>query len=162
MLASMFEMTADWWEIVVRVALIYVFLLVLLRVAGKREIGQLGPMELLTILLISETVSPALTAEDTSVSAAMVAAGTLVALTALIAVATYASRTLERFVEGKPRVVIENGELKRDVMRGERMTDADVEAALRKQGLRSLRQVETATVETTGEVSFIKRKEKDA
>lgn len=154
---SMFEMTTDWWQIIVRVALIYVFLLVLLRVAGKREIGQLGPMELLTMLLISETVSPALTDEDTSVSAAMIASGTLVALTLLIAMATYASRRMERAVEGQPRTLVERGNVNRAVMRSERITEGELESALRKQGLRSVAQVEEATVEADGQISFIKR-----
>ena len=152
---SMFEMTADWWQVIVRVSTIYLFLLVVLRVAGKREIGQLGPLELLTMLLISETVSPALTAEDDSVTTAMIASGTLVVLTVLIAAGTYASSKLERLIEGEPRVVFENRELKADVMRGERITRSELDSALRKQGLRSLDQVEKATVEPNGELSFI-------
>lgn len=152
---SMFEMTADWWQVIVRVSTIYLFLLVVLRVAGKREIGQLGPLELLTMLLISETVSPALTAEDDSVTTAMIASGTLVVLTVLIAAGTYASSKLERLIEGEPRVVFENRELKADVMRGERITRPELDSALRKQGLRSLDQVEKATVEPNGELSFI-------
>jgi uncharacterized membrane protein YcaP (DUF421 family) len=153
----MFEMTAEWWEPIVRVTIIYVFLLVLLRLSGKREVGQLGPMELLTILLISETVSPALTAEDSSVSAAMLASGTLIVLTFLIALVTYLSRALERVIEGAPRALVEAGELKPATLRAERITDAELHASLRKQGLRSLDQVEEATVESDGQITFIKK-----
>jgi len=153
----MFEMTADWWEVVVRVAVLYAFLLVLLRISGKREIGQLGPLELLTMLLISETVSPALTAEDASVTAAMIAAGTLLVLSILVAVATYASRPVERLIEGQPRRLVSGGTLDPAARRAERITDTDIAAALRKQGLRSLSQVEEATVEANGEITLIER-----
>ncbi len=155
----MFEMTAEWWEPIVRVTIIYVFLLVLLRLSGKREVGQLGPMELLTILLISETVSPALTAEDSSVSAAMLASGTLIVLTVLIAVVTYLSRAFERVIEGAPRALVQAGQLNRATLRAERITDADLQASLRKQGLRSLDQVEEATVENDGQITYIKKEE---
>jgi uncharacterized membrane protein YcaP (DUF421 family) len=63
-------MTAEWWEIIVRVVAVYIFLMVLVRISGKRQLGQLAPMDLLTILLVSETVSPALTADDDTLTAA--------------------------------------------------------------------------------------------
>jgi uncharacterized membrane protein YcaP (DUF421 family) len=150
-------MSADWWELIVRVSLIYVFLAVLLRLSGKREIGQLGPLDLLTILLLSETVSPALTAQDDSVTAGMIASGTLVVLTVLMAAGTYGSRRFERVVDGEPRLLVVRGELLQDAARAERITDNELQAALRKQGLTSLEDVEAAYVETDGQISFIKR-----
>lgn len=155
----MFELTADWWELIVRVSLIYVFLAVLLRLSGKRELGQLGPLDLLTMLLISETVSPALTAGDDSVTAAMIASATLVVLTVALAAAMYASRFIERVVDGEPRLLVNDGQLLRKAARAERITKSELEAALRKQGLTSLDEVETAFVETDGEISFVKREQ---
>jgi uncharacterized membrane protein YcaP (DUF421 family) len=155
----MFEPTADWWEIIFRVSLLYLFLLTFLRISGKRELGQLGPMDLLTMLLIAETVSPALTAEDDSLTTAMIASGTLFILTIAMATATYFSRIVERVVEGAPRVLVRAGVLDDDVQRAERITDSELEAAMRKQGLRSLAQVDEAVVETDGQISFLKRNE---
>jgi len=104
-------------EVIVRVTVIYVFLMVLLRFSGKKEIGQLEPMDLLTMLLISETVSPALTASDDSVTVAGVASGTLIGLTVIFSHLTFRSRTMENVVQGKRAVLIKNGKVIERVLR---------------------------------------------
>lgn len=153
----MFEMTADWWEIIVRVVAVYIFLMVLVRVSGKRQLGQLAPMDLLTILLVSETVSPALTADDDSLTAGGIAAGTLFVLTFVFAVVTYRLRWFERVTEGTPSVLIRDGTLDTEVMASERITTQELETALRAHGVTSLAEVTLAMVETSGEISLIKR-----
>ena len=153
----MFEMTADWWEIVVRVIAIYVFLLALLRISGKRQLGQLAPMDLLTLLLLSETVSPALTAGDESLTGAGLAAGTLIALTVVMAILTFKLRWFERVSEGAPQVLITDGSVDTKVMAAERITVQELDTALRKNGIAKLSEVTLAVVEPSGEISFIKQ-----
>lgn len=153
----MFEMTADWWEIIFRVTAIYLFLLILVRVSGKRQLGQLAPMDLLTVLLVSETVSPALTAGDDTLTAGALAAGTLFALTVLVALLTFRSRWFERVTEGTPEVLITDGQLDPKVMAAERITMQELDTALRKNGIGALGDVTLAMVEPSGEISFIKR-----
>ena len=156
----MFQMTAEWWEIIVRVVAVYIFLMVLVRISGKRQLGQLAPMDLLTILLVSETVSPALTADDDTLTAAAFAAGTLFALTFLFAWLTYRMRWFERVTEGTPKVLITDGRLDTNVMASERITTQELGTALRAHGLTSIGDVTLAMVETSGEISFIEGEKK--
>jgi uncharacterized membrane protein YcaP (DUF421 family) len=153
----MFEFTIPWWEPVVRVALLYTFLLVMVRLTGRRQMAQLTPMDLLTMLLVAETVSPALTGGDDSVSAAAVAAGTLFALTVLMAWLTYSNRTFERLTEGVARTLAKDGNIDQRVMRGERITLQELETALRKSGLQSVTDIDSAIVEPDGQITFSPR-----
>jgi uncharacterized membrane protein YcaP (DUF421 family) len=153
----MFEMSTDWWEIIVRVVLVYVGLLVMVRLSGKRQLGQLAPMDLLTLLLVSETVSPALTGEESSVTGGMLAAGTLFVLTLVIAVLAYRLRGFEAISEGTPRVLIRDGQLFEKVMASERITVQELGTALRMNGVQTIDEVMLAMVEPSGVISFITR-----
>jgi uncharacterized membrane protein YcaP (DUF421 family) len=144
-------------EVVGRVVVIYLALLVMMRVAGKREIGSLAPMDFLAILLLSETVSPALTRQDTSLAASLTAAGTLLGLTTLVSWFSYRFRWIERLIDGPPRVVIRDGHVDDEVCRAERLTAQDLASALRKEGIVSPSDVACATVEPTGRITVIRR-----
>lgn len=145
-------------EIVVRVVCVYVGLLVLVRVAGKREVGQLGPIDLLAMLILSETVSPALTAQDETIGGALIAAATLLALGAAVGRLTWWSSRFERLVDGEPIVLIEDGHVHADAERAERITTAELAQALRKAGLDDLRDVQRAVVEVNGEITVVPKK----
>lgn len=140
-----------------RVVLIYVLLLVLLRLGGRRELAQLGPMDLITMLLLSETVSPALTGGDDSLLTGAFAASVLIGLTILVGWLTFRSRRLERLVEGEARVLIRDGVVVEETIRSQRITNENLRTALHEQGLRSIDQVKRAFVEPDGSFSFIKR-----
>jgi uncharacterized membrane protein YcaP (DUF421 family) len=142
-------------EVVGRVTVVYVFLLVIVRVAGKREIGELSPLDFLAMLLLSETVSPALTKEDTSLAVALTAAGTLIALTTLVSWLSYRFPTFERLVDGTPRIVIDDGRVDAEVCRSERISDQELESALRREGIAAPRDVQRATLEPNGRISII-------
>jgi uncharacterized membrane protein YcaP (DUF421 family) len=153
-----FDLQTPILEIVARVLLTYLGLYVLVRLSGKKEIGQLGPMDLLAMLILSETVSPALTAQDTSVVASWTAAATLLATGVCIDWWTHSSRAAERWIEGRPLVIIDRGVVRRALMGRLRITDQELEAALRAQGLESPSQVKRAVVETTGHITVVKQK----
>ena len=142
-------------EIVVRVCVIYAALLVMVRVAGKREVGQLSALDLLAMLVLSETVSPALTAQDTSLTAALVAAGTLLAATALTSRLTFHSRRAERWIEGAPAVLVKDGRIVEKTARRERVTRQELETALRNHGVEDLAEVRRAVVEPSGEITVV-------
>jgi len=148
----------DVLEVIGRVTLIYVGVFVLLRLGGKKELGSLSPMDLVTMLLLSETVSPALVGGSNSLGTGLVAATTLVALTVAIGFATFRSRRLERVVEGTARVLIRDGRLDAEVLRGERITHEQLQTALHENGLLSVSQVKRAFVEPTGDLTFIENK----
>jgi uncharacterized membrane protein YcaP (DUF421 family) len=146
-------------QIVIRVTLVYVFLMILLRFTGKKELGQLEPMDLLTMLILSETVSPALTAQDTSLTAAAVASGTLLALTVLVSHLTFRWRIMENFVQGKRAVLIRHGKVMEDVLRAERITDQQLSTALHQEGIEAVSQVKMAYVEPSGDITIIKKEQ---
>jgi uncharacterized membrane protein YcaP (DUF421 family) len=142
-------------EIVLRVCVLYVALVLMVRIAGKREIGQLAPLDLLAMLILSETVSPALTAGDDSLTGALTAAGTLLALTALIGRLGYHSRRVERFIDGLPVELVREGRLLDDAARRERVTRQELESALRRAGVERLAEVRRAVVEPNGEITVV-------
>jgi uncharacterized membrane protein YcaP (DUF421 family) len=145
-------------DTVLRVVLIYLGLLVLVRLAGKREVGQLSAMEFLSVLLISEAVSPALTANDRSLTTALVAAGSVMGLTILMNVLAYSSPRIERVLEGRADRLIDSGRVDQVVARRERITEQQLEAALRRYDVESPKQVRAAYVETNGDITVLKRR----
>jgi uncharacterized membrane protein YcaP (DUF421 family) len=145
-------------EIAGRVALMYIALLAMLRVTGRRELAELSPMELLTMLLLSETVSPALTGGDTSIVGGLVAAGTLMALTVGSRVLVFRSKVARRVIEGTPVVLISHGRVHEDVLRAERITDSELRESLHQNGLLTVKDVAYAFIEADGEITIIKKR----
>lgn len=152
---SVLEPNTPLVEIVLRVGVLYVALVLLVRLAGRREIGQLAPLDLLAMLILSETVSPALTAQDDSLPAALTAAGTLLALTAGMGRLAYHSRRVERWLEGRPVELVKEGHLLEEAARSERVTRQELDSALRRRGVETLADVRRAMVEPNGEITVI-------
>lgn len=151
----MLEPTTSLLEIVLRVVVLYGVLVVMVRIAGKREIGQLAPLDLLAMLVLSETISPALTAQDHSLPAAFTAAATLLALTAGMGRLAYHSRRVERWIDGEPVELVRDGHLIEKAARRERVTRQELDTALRKEGVETLAEVRRAVVEPNGEITVI-------
>src|ERR1700726_3708823 len=118
----MWHMSLVWWEFVLRGIIIYVFLLVLLRLTGKRQVGQLAPFDLVLLLVLSNAVQNAMNGGDNSLLGGVISAVTLVGLNYLVGLATYKSKRLEALVEGRPEVLIHNGILFTQVMERQRLT----------------------------------------
>jgi uncharacterized membrane protein YcaP (DUF421 family) len=142
-------------ETVLRVALIYILLLAGLRVLGKREFGQLAPMELIALLLIPEIVSQALIGDDYSLTNALVAISTLFVLVFLNSLLTHMSRRFESVVESTPTVLAHDGRLVHDNLHRERITPSEIYSEMRKSGLERLEQVRWAVLEGDGKISIV-------
>ena len=143
-------------DAVVRPALIYVSLLVIFRLTGKRAVGEISTFDFLLLLIISEAVSSALVAEDTTVSGALIAAATLVALDLVLTLAKQALPTLDRVLEDEPVVLYLDGKLQEERLRKERVGVDDIlEAARELHGLTSLDQVRCAVLERRGRITII-------
>src|SRR5437660_2529081 len=99
---SMWELSIPWWELTARALLVYLFLLVLLRLTGKRQVGQLAPFDLVLLLILSNAVQNAMNGGDNSYLAGVILAATLVGLNGLVGYATFRSKWLEGLVEGRP------------------------------------------------------------
>ncbi len=120
-----------WWELIVRALIIYVLLIGLLRISGKRQIGQLAPFDLVLLLVLSNAVQNAMNGGDNSVLAGIISAVSLIGFNFLAGYLTYRSKRLERLVEGQPEVIIHNGKLFEKVMARAQLTHHELNAALR-------------------------------
>lgn len=127
----MFELSLPWWELILRAAIVYGALMVMVRVAGKRTVGQFTSFDLLVVMLLSESVSNALSANDNSVFGGLILAATLVLLNVLVAVASSRSRKVENLTEGTPVLVGRDGSLFESVLKRERVGIGEVKKALR-------------------------------
>src|SRR5206468_12908342 len=101
----MWNIAVPVWELIVRGAVVYVFLLALLRVTGKRQVGQLAPFDLVLLLILSNAVQNAMNGGDNSFTAGALLAAVLVAVNGLVGYATFRSKWLEGLVEGRPKVL---------------------------------------------------------
>lgn len=153
----MFDLTLPWWELILRGGGIYLTVILLLRISGKRELGQLTPFDFVLLMLISEGASNALTAGDDSWLAAVIVITTMLLLNAGLGYMTARHARVERWMEGRPRFLIREGRVLYAALRKETISNNELMAALRQNGCFRPSQVEYAILETTGEISVKKR-----
>jgi uncharacterized membrane protein YcaP (DUF421 family) len=153
----MWNIAVPWWELVVRSVVIYAFLIVLLRLTGKRQVGQLAPFDLVLLLVLSNSVQNSINAGDNSLVGGFISASTLVGLNFLVGLATYRSKKIEVIIEGHPLVLIHNGKLIEEVMARAQLTHQELHAALRRAGCASVEEVHSAILENNGTISVVPR-----
>ena len=156
--SDMFQLGIPLVEKIVRPVAVYVFLVVGFRLAGKRELAQLNPFDLIVLLTISNTVQNAIIGEDNSVTGGLVGAATLLAVNAAVVRFVYRHERIERLIEGEPDVLIEDGQIKQDRLTAELVTMSELESAARKQGFASLAEVDKAILEPGGTITFAAKK----
>jgi uncharacterized membrane protein YcaP (DUF421 family) len=154
LLSDMFYLGLPWAEKIVRPILVYFFLVVGLRVAGKRELAQLNPFDLVVLLTLSNAVQNAIIGDDNSVTGGVIGATTLLAVNYVVVRFMYAHERLEQLVEGAPDVLIKDGKIHGENCRRELITVNELAAAAHRQGLSGLDQVDTAILESGGTISF--------
>ena len=155
---DMFVITLPILEKILRPVIVYFFLVVMLRLSGKRELVQLNPFDLVVLLTLSNTVQNAIIGDDNSVSGGLLGATSLLAINYLVVRFLYKHKDLEQIVEGKADVLIEGGKLRPEHLKKELITTAQLEAAARKQGFGSLSEVDQCILEPGGTLSFIGKK----
>ena len=143
------------WDIVLRTAVIYLVILIGLRLAGKREIGQMTVFDLVVLLLIANAVQNAMVGPDTSLAGGVLAAVVLLVLNAVVARLRLRWPRLRRLVEGSPTLLVLHGEVIADHMRREGLDQETLEAALREHGVADLSGVEMAVLEIDGSISVV-------
>jgi uncharacterized membrane protein YcaP (DUF421 family) len=144
-------------EKIVRPVVVYAFLIVGLRLAGKRELAQLNPFDLVVLLTISNTVQNAIIGDDNSITGGVIGAATLLFVNYCVIRFMYGHERLDRLIEGDVDVLIENGILKLDRLKKELITRSALESAAHKQGFESLDEIERATLEPGGTICFFRR-----
>ncbi len=155
---DMFALGLPVAEKILRPVIVYFFLVFMLRIAGKRELAQLNPFDLVVLLTISNTVQNAIIGDDNSVTGGVIGAAALFGINAIVVRFLYAHERLDQLVEGQPDVLIENGELLADRLRKELITLPELQSAAHKQGFASLDEVDRAVLEPGGTISFSARK----
>jgi uncharacterized membrane protein YcaP (DUF421 family) len=142
-------------ETVLRVTVVYLFLMVSLRTMGKRDIGQLAPYDLVILLLIPELVAQGLIREDFSLTNSIVAVSTLLSLVFVTSVISHKSHRASRAIEGVPTILVRHGFLIPETMNRERISPDELFAQLHRSGLEQMSQVKWGILETDGSISFI-------
>jgi uncharacterized membrane protein YcaP (DUF421 family) len=157
MLESMLRPEISIVEKMLRPFVVYFFLLIGLRLAGKRELAQLNAMDLVVLLTLSNTVQNAIIGPDNSLSGGLIGATTLMVVNYWVVRFLFSHERIDRIVEGQPTVLIENGKLCEDRLTHELVTHEELIVAAHKQGFASLDDVEQAVLEPGGVISFVAR-----
>jgi len=150
-----FELQSAWWELPLRAVIIYGALLAMVRVSGRRTVGQFTPFDLLVVMLLSESVSSGLSGGEESVTGGLLAAATLVALNVLVAFATSRSARLQTLMEGRPVLVGRDGKVFGEVLKKHRIPLGDLEQALREADCEQA-DMKYACLEADGKISILK------
>jgi uncharacterized membrane protein YcaP (DUF421 family) len=142
-------------EKVLRPVLVYIFLIVALRLAGKRALAQINTFDLVVLLMLSNTVQNAIIGDDNSVTGGLIGAVSLLLINYLVVRFLFRRMRLDRFLEGTPTPLIEHGKPVLKNMQRELITEPELAAAAHRQGFRSLDEVDRAILETGGSIGFI-------
>ncbi len=145
-------------EKVIRPVIIYVFLVIGLRLAGKRELAQLNPFDFVVLMTLSNAVQNGIIGDDNTVLGAMIGASSLLFVNYVVVRLLFGHEKLDRLIEGDPEVLIENGEILSDRLQSELITLPELVSAAHKQGFGSLDEVERAVLEPGGTISFVGKK----
>jgi uncharacterized membrane protein YcaP (DUF421 family) len=147
------------WHFLLRGSIVYLAVLLLLRLGGKRQVGQMGAGEFVAILLISNAVQNAMNGGDNSVTGGLILASVIIALSFVVAYASYKSETFETLLQGRPRLLIHQGRLLHQNLEKELMNLDELKTILRRQGIHRLEDVQEAVLESNGSVSIVHRSE---
>ena len=155
---DIFHLAVPWQEKAMRAVLIYAFLLIAIRVFGRRELGQLTAFDLIVLLTLSNILQNAMIGDDNSLTGGVIGAVVLLSANYGVAYATFKNRKAERVVEGVPKILIHDGNLQREAIRSELLTEQELLSAVRREGLESFDEVKLAISEPNGLISVIPKR----
>jgi uncharacterized membrane protein YcaP (DUF421 family) len=144
-------------DIVLRAAIAYVFIIFMLRIMGRRELSNLGPSDLVLLVVMGDLVQNGVTQSDQSITGIFLAVSTFALLTVAMSVLSFKSRRARTLIEGTPLILVEDGRLIAKNLRAERLRADDVAEQARGQGIESIDEIKWCLLETSGTMSFIKK-----
>jgi uncharacterized membrane protein YcaP (DUF421 family) len=144
-------------DIVLRAAFVFFFLFVLMRAIGRRELSSLEPFDLIVLIVLGDLVQQGVTQSDNSITGVILGIGTIAALQVGVSYANFRFPRLRPLLEGEPIVVVQDGKTIERNMRRERLTIEDIAEQARLQNIGSLDEVAWAVMETSGQLSFVKK-----
>lgn len=152
----MFDMQLPWWEFIVRATVVYAVLLVLVRMSGKRTVGQFTPFDLLVVMLLAEGVSESLSGGDESLVGGLILAITLTLMDIAAAFAVSRSRKLDKLMQGEAVLIGRDGVVYKDVLKREKVPEEEVDRALRTADC-LIEDMRMAILESDGRISILRR-----
>lgn len=157
LMESLFDLAMPWWEFVIRAVAVYVVVLIMVRIVGKRTVGQYTPFDLVVVVLLGTAVQNSLIGEDQSLLGGLILAGTLLALNWGVGFVSARSRIFDRLVEGHSIVLARNGVVDQGQLRRQSISEEDFRAACRSSACSSDAQIALAILESSGNITVIKR-----
>ncbi len=145
-------------EKILRAIAVYAFLIIGLRLAGKRELAQLNPFDLVVLLTLSNTVQNAIIGDDNSITGGLIGAATLLLINYLVIRFLFAHDRMDRLVEGEEDVLIDHGRIQEDHLKKELLTRHELEIAAHRQGFGDLQEIDHAAIEPGGGIFFAAKK----
>lgn len=146
----MFQLPLPFLEKLLRPVIVYLVLVLLLRLFGKRELAQLNPFDLVVLLSLSNTVQNAIIGEDNSVTGGIIGAFSLLAINWLVVRMLFRSRRLTRALEGRATILVHNGQVDKKAMEREALTREELLEVIHRQGFEGLHQVHKCELEPNG------------
>ena len=157
-MSDLFALAMPWWEFILRAVVVYAVVLGMVRLSGKRALGQITAFDVLLIVLLGNAVQNALLGQDTSLGGGLLLAATLICINYGVGWLTTRSRRIEALVEGEPVLIARDGTLLDSVLKRELVTQADFAAALRQQGCLDVSEVAMALLEINGHITIVPRR----
>lgn len=154
-MSGLFELEMPWWEFVLRAVVVYFLLLAMLRMSGKRTVGQFTPFDMLVIVLLGTAVQNSLIGEDVSLLGGLILAATLITCNWLVGFVSARSPRVDDLVEGSPVLLARDGQLFKGVLRRQNVNAKDVEEALRDNGLSDVSKAALVTLEVDGTITVV-------
>jgi uncharacterized membrane protein YcaP (DUF421 family) len=158
-MSPLWSTSFPWWVFVIRGGVVYLFVLLLLRIGGKRQVGQMGTGEFVAILLISNAVQNAMNGGDNSITGGLILAAVIIALSVAEAFVTYKSQRWAKILEGIPTLLIHQGKIIHPNLERELLNPHELQIMLRRQGIQTVEEVQQAVLESDGQLSIIKKSE---
>jgi len=155
----MWHMSLPFWQFIIRGSIIYIFVLFLIRISGKREIGQMGAGEFVAILLVSNAVQNAMNGGDNSITAGLILSTVIIGLSTLFAYLALQSRVLDHLIKGQPTTLIRDGRIIARNARREFISQSEIQSALEAQGVDDIKQVKLAILESDGKIVVREKKQ---
>ena len=151
----MWNLVTPWYELVLRGTIIYFFMFIMMRIWGRKHLGEMAAFDFVLLLFISEGIQNSLVGDEKSVWGGMILILVFVSLNVIMNKLSYRSRKLEILFDGNSQIIIQNGQLNEKVMKKEQITPKELEEALREQGVDEFSQIKRATLESNGRISVI-------
>ena len=144
-------------EKIIRPIIVYLFLVIGLRLAGKRELAQINPFDLVVLMTLSNTVQNAIIGNDNSVSGGILGAATLLGINYAVVRMIHRYRKVGRLIEGHAQVLVRDGKIDKEHLDKEMITKEELQAAAHRQGIMSLHEVEQCKIEPNGTITFVQK-----